>query len=727
MTAPLRTVSSVFTLVALALALPACSGLLGGGGRRAPAAPPRPLAASLTYPDLVAPPPLAMRRVELPNGMVVFLAEDRRLPLVRARARVAAGSLLDPPDHVGLAAIGAATMRSGGAGAQSADALNRALESVGAAVEAGASDEATTVTMRTLTESLDAVLPLFVDVLTRPRFEAGPVALAKTQQRSAIARRNDTPGSIAGRALDQALYGADSPFARTPDVWTVDAVSREDLAAWHARTVVPTQTSLAVWGDFDADAMAARLEAAFAGWTTPAGWTAEPLPELRETGRSGVVFVDRPDLNQTTILLGHAGRVRADHPDVPALVVMNEILGGGFSGRLLQTVRTRLGLAYSVYGDYGADLARPGLFAAGTSTRADATVQATEAVLGVIRDLRTAPPTDAEMALALESYRNRSVFDADTPGALLAQQQTLDAYGYPLDFDATLRERVLAVTAADVQRVASEYLTPDRVTIVVVGNGAAFDRPLTVLGPVDTLDVTVPRVPPAGAAVAGDPDGGRAALDALAERLGGAAVFDALRTFRATSETRATVGGAETVIGSTLTVRFPEGAEPEALRLEQQLADGASVTVVVQGDDARVVTPRGTQAAPASVAAEVRGQSFLSLPVLLARRGELRAERMPAAEGTVVVFRLPGDRTPYTLTLGADGMPQSIHFEPPAGGGARVVIAMDDLRETGGLRLPFRYVQTVGGEAAGTRTVREIELDPALDAATFATGAAGAR
>jgi hypothetical protein len=161
---------------------------------------------------------------------------------------------------------------------------------------------------------------------------------------------------------------------------------------------------------------------------------------------------------------------------------------------------------------------------------------------------------------------------------------------------------------------------------------------------------------------------------------------------------------------------------PEALRLEQRLAGGASVTVIVQGDDARIVTPLGTRPAPESVVAEVRGQSFLSLPVLLARRSELRPERMPAAEGTLVVVRLPGDRTPYTLTLGADGMPQSIHFEPIAGAGARVTIAMDDFRAVGGLRLPFRYVQSVDGEPAGTRTVSEIELGPFLDAATFAAG-----
>src|SRR5690606_19972001 len=142
-----------------------------------------------------------IERVELPNGLVVFLTEDRALPVVRASARIGMGSLWEPDDHVGLAAITAETMRTGGAGDLGPDSLNLALENLGAAVEVSASGDATFASMRTLAEHVDEVLPLFASVLMAPRFEEEKVELAKTQTKSAIARRNDDPQGIATREL----------------------------------------------------------------------------------------------------------------------------------------------------------------------------------------------------------------------------------------------------------------------------------------------------------------------------------------------------------------------------------------------------------------------------------------------------------------------------------------------------------------------------------------------
>jgi len=687
----------------------------------APALPPRPLARDLTYPDLRPSPPPDVRRVELPNGLTILLAEDRSLPVIRATARVGAGSLHDPADHVGLASIAAPTMRAGGAGALAPDALDRALDDVGATIEAFAGEDAVTVSMRTLSDHVGAVLPLFADVLRAPRFDAGRVAIARTAERDAIARRNDSPDEIAQRALFQTLYGADSPYGRTPEYWTVDAVDRDDAAAWHARHVVPANTRIAVWGDFDADDMARRLTEAFGDWTTPDGWAAAPTPERTPAGDApGLVFVEKDDVNQSTILVGHAGTVRRDHPDYAALVVMNEILGGGFSSRLFRTVRTDLGLAYSVFGVYTAGYDGPGVFYGGAGTQSARTVEAAEAIARVIRDMQAAPPTDEELDLAKQSYLNAVVFQSDTRAKVLGRMLTLDAYGYPSDFLDGLNARIGGVTADDVLRVARQYLTPDRTTTVVVGRSADFGRSLAALGAADTLDVTIPLVPPDGTPVAGDPVGGRAALDALAAHLGGAAAVDALATLRLRGETRATVEGQETTIATEASLWLADDGTPDGLRLTQRLPTGAEVTVVVDGDAARIVTPVGTQPAPPAVVEQVRAQMHLHVAVLAARRAALAPERMPSAEGAVVRLRVPDVGAPFTLTLGADGRPVSIaSVQLTPAGPDEVVVRLEDWRETGGLTLPFRYVQTVGGAVQGTTQWSEIEVNPTLDEALF--------
>jgi zinc protease len=696
--------------------------LLGPVGLGAAPAPSGPAVAAvdartLVYPALpdVAPP--AVRRAELSNGLVVFLAEDHALPVVRATARVGAGSFQDPAAEVGLARIAAESMRTGGAGDLDADALNLALESVGASVEAGAGDDATTVSMRALTETVDAVLPLFAAVITAPRFEAEPVALAKAQQASAIARRNDDPAGVAQREFALALYGADSPYARVPQVWTVDAVSRADAAAWHRRWVVPANTALAVWGDFDADDMVARLEAAFAGWQTPDGFEAPETPQPEARSGRRVLLVDRPDVNQSTIYVGHPGAVRRDSPDYPALVVMNEILGGGFPSRLYRTVRTDLGLAYGVFGAYTADFLVPGLFYAGTATRSDATVEATRAVLDVTASLATTPPTDDELRLAKESYLNAFVFNYDTRAEVLGRQLTYAAYGYPADFLEALRRGVEAVTAEDVSRVARAYLRPDSALVLVVGDAAAFGEPLTALGPVETVDTAIPAVPPPGSAAAGA--SGPAALAAVATALGGRDAFAAIRALRTEGETAATLGGQPMTIGTTTLVRLPDGDRAAAVRSEQRLPVG-TVTIVLGEGVARVVTPAGPQDAPAAVVEQVRAQLFLSLPYLLAQADRLDVQVASGdTGGLVLAVRTPDVGATYLLTVGPDGRPTQVATAQltPAGE-TEVVVRFEDYREVataaGPLTLPFRYVQTVGGAPAGQTQLSAVEVNPAL-------------
>ncbi|HLT46368.1 MAG TPA: pitrilysin family protein [Rubricoccaceae bacterium] len=658
-----------------------------------------------------------IERVELPNGLVVFLTEDRALPVVRASARIGMGSLWEPDDHVGLAAITAETMRTGGAGDLGPDSLNLALENLGAAVEVSASDDATFASMRTLAEHVDEVLPLFASVLMAPRFEEAKVELAKTQTKSAIARRNDDPQGIATRELFKLVYGADSPYARHEEYWTIDAISRDDVVAFYERYVHPNNTYLAVWGDFDAAEMAEKIRAAFAGWEREDGFSRpEPPPVEAEAGRE-VAFVEKDDVTQSTVLIGHAGEVRLDHPDYFPLVVMNEILGGGFSSRLFQTVRSDLGLAYAVFGVYTADYETPGVFYAGTFTKSESTVEAARAMLDVIEGMQARPPTDEELSLAKEAYLNAFVFNFDTRGEVLNRQMTYAYYGYPEDFIQRVKDGVEAVTAADVQRVARQYLHPDQAKVLVLGNSEDFGEPVSALGDVEVLDVTIPTAPPgeAGAAPAGDA-AGAALLGRALDALGGADAFAAIEAVRYEAETEAELNGQPVTLQSEATVVLPD-----RVHAMQQTPMG-ELTVVLVGDEGVIHTPMGSQPAPAPLVAQVQGQLFQDLPYLLARAGELTATALEPDEGVErVALAAPGLDSPLTLALDpGTGRPVRLNMVLAGMQGPQeVVVTYDDYREVDGLLLPFATSQTVDGEPAGRSTYRAIVINPDVDEALF--------
>lgn len=496
--------------LALVLTLGACGTVQQAAGPTLTPAPsaeaPRPRVVdydvrTLAYPELPDVPLPEATRIELPNGLVVLLAEDHRLPLVRATARVGAGSLWEPAEEVGLASVTGTVMRTGGVAAaagmpaMSPDELNAALEGVGATVEVGIGDDAASASMSVLTEHGDTVLPLFAAVLTRPAFDPQQVELTKTQRRSAIARRNDNPQSVATREFFKLVYGPESPYARTTEYWTIDAITRDDLVSFHRRWFHPNNTLVAVWGDFDASEMEQEIRAAFADWPRAEGFERPAPPPVPTARQREIRFIRKDDVTQSTVLIGHPGEIRLDDPDYFAVLVMNEILGGGFSSRLFQTVRSDLGLAYAVFGQYGADYLTPGAFYSGTYTKSESTVEAARAMFQVLEGMRTNPPTDAELSQAKESYLNAFVFNSDTKGEVLARQLEYEFYGYPGDFLQRTKAGVEAVTAADVQRVAERYLHPDEAAILVLGRPEDFGEPAAALGPVEEVDITIPTAP----------------------------------------------------------------------------------------------------------------------------------------------------------------------------------------------------------------------------------------
>ena len=183
-------------------------------------------------------------------------------------------------------------------------------------------------------------------------------------------------------------YGCYTEYA------TIDNITRDDLIAFHRRFFVPNNVMLAVWGDFDTRQMARKIQEAFKGWQKVDAELA-PMPQVQYEFRSTANVIRREDINQSCILLGHIGGMMND-PDYFALVMMNEILGGSFTSRLFKTVRSRMGLAYSVFGFYSADYDHPGVFYVGCMTKSQSTLQAIRAMIGEVRKMTESEVNDEE-------------------------------------------------------------------------------------------------------------------------------------------------------------------------------------------------------------------------------------------------------------------------------------------------------------------------------------------
>ncbi|MBM4130311.1 insulinase family protein, partial [bacterium] len=366
-------------------------------------------------------------RVALDNGMVVYLAEDHELPLVELSATIDVGSIYEPAELVGLAEMTGSVMRTGGTARHPGDAIDEMVEARGMVVETGIGQTEGTAYLSALTEDAGLGLELLADILRNPAFPEDKLKLAREEHKAEISRRNDEPMTIARREAAKVIFGADHPLARVTEYETIARVKRQDLVDFHARYFAPDRMYLVVVGDFEAKDMVAKIEAAFAGWPKAAA----PLPadpEIPDFPRT-VNVVDKDDLTQTTIIMGARG-IRASEPHYAGVQVANKILGGGFSTRLFNEVRSRQGLAYSVGSMPGTGWRYPGMFAAFTMTKSESSQKAAAAILDEIQRMVTEPVTNEELARAKDNILNSEIFNYDSKREILDRLVMFERFDY---------------------------------------------------------------------------------------------------------------------------------------------------------------------------------------------------------------------------------------------------------------------------------------------------------
>ena len=429
-------------------------------------------------------------RDSMDNGMQLFLLEDHELPLFRMTLIMKGGSAYNPTDKLGLAETTAEVLRSGGSNSMSGDDLDELLESTGGSVETEVGRETITISINVLIENAEDALRIVRDLLNDPAYPQDKIDLALTQLRSAISRRNDDAGGIADREFEKILWGKDHPFAQQIEYDDLANITRDDLLQFHKSYFHPDECYIALWGDFSEGEAKQMVRNVFGDWKK-GSVTYPEIPSTPETLASLNLAV-KESVNQSNIRMGHRSITR-NHPDYHALVVMNEILGGGLGSQLFNEVRSRKGLAYRVGSGLGAGYKEPEHFRVVCGTKSESTVQAIKACIEVVNKMATESVTDEELERAKSGLLNSHVFNFANKGSIVNRQMTYVRNGYPVDWVQRFATEVQKVSKEDIRTAASNFLQPGNFAIMVVGKPDDFDEDLATLGSVNVIDITIPE------------------------------------------------------------------------------------------------------------------------------------------------------------------------------------------------------------------------------------------
>jgi zinc protease len=446
--------------------------------------------------DLIqAPPPpkpeaLALPKIDrfaLSNGMQVIVVARKDLPVVSFGLAVQAGGYDEDRDNLGVSDFVAAMLRKGTKNdpkswkkARSADDISRAIDFVGGVLDAQATNEGTTISCSALSKDAPLCLDLVSDVLLHPSFPESEMGDVRDQMLAAVASRYDNPGELADAHFENQLFGENHPNGWVLTADDVRKIDRARLEKFWKTFYHPGNAILAVAGDVDVATLKPQIEKTFRSWANgnpPArpGWTVPPMAGTR------MLLVDRPDLTQATIMLGHAGIKHAD-PHWYAVTLMNYVLGGSdFSSRLMTEVRSKRGLTYGIGSSFGASLYQ-GAFRVSAATKNETVWDALLASVNEIRRMQADGPKPVELDRAKGYYAGSYPFSLQTASGIAAALVAAEEHGLGIAYVRDLPLRLSAVDEAQAKAAAKDYLHPDTLLVVIVGKGDAVEPQLAKSG-----------------------------------------------------------------------------------------------------------------------------------------------------------------------------------------------------------------------------------------------------
>jgi zinc protease len=725
--------------------------------------PPRPLAAR----DSKFPP---YELQTLPNGLQVVAVLHHEQPLVSMRLLVRAGSAADPKDKLGAARLVASLLDQGiaaadGSPARSAEELADAIDFIGGAMGAGAATDLTHINMVVMKDSFETGMRTLSDMARHPAFDNGEIERQRQQMLSGLQVSAQDPEYVANAVFDRLVYGFHPygmPDSGTPE--TLAGLTRETLVAFHERYFHPNNAILAIVGDVSADEAFTMARKVFGSWPKhdlPTETYIDPPDPTRR-----LIVVDKPDAVQTEVRVGHIG-IRRSHPDYLAVNLAIRILGGEGSNRLHQVLRTERGLTYGAQANMDA-LKVSGDFEAQTNTRSEATGEVLRLIVDEFWRLQRERVGERELADAKAYMTGSFPLTIETPDAIALQVVNVLFYGLPLEQLQNFRDRVNAVTVDDIQRVARAYLRPDRLSVVLVGNAAAFSSQLRGVGfttfetvELSELDLTSASLKRGGTRTGhGDP---------LARAVAGAAGWTAASTPRGGPKTRlaytqAPAGGqtdeaakARALLGKVIDAKggLTTLRAVKSIVVTQTLSNpsmpsdrGFQTKTYIQYPDhfrTETSTPQGTvnvQVFDGTLLWARDAQGVRDLPETVTREARNTLRRDPIA---LLVAAIDGRVTPRVLPDVTDAEGQVQHalelsapdlnpvvllidpessqlrqmtFVADTPGRPNVEDEYSDYRAVAGVQIAFKATRRSGPQAIA-RTITDIQINSPVDPALF--------
>jgi zinc protease len=726
----------------------------------------RPAAAQNRWPSEGPPRPLPAHDVSFPpyeirtlaNGLQVVAVLHHEQPVVSMRMLVRAGGAFDPPQKAGLANL-ASSLLDQGTTTQSASEVNDAIDFIGGAMGSAAGTDLTFVNVIVMKDSFEVGMRMLSDMARQPAFAQPEIDRQRQQALSSLQVNLDDPEFVANAVFDRIVYGSHPyglPQDGTPE--TIGAITRDDLVAYHARYFVPNNAILAIVGDVTAEEAFAGVTKIFGDWqrkeVPKTAFSAPPDPAKR------LVVVNKPDAVQTEVRVGHLG-IRRNNSDYMAVNLALRILGGEGANRLHQVLRTEHSLTYGAKADMDA-LLDNGDFEAATNTRSEATGEVLRLIVDEFWRLQRERVGDRELNDAKAYVTGSFPLTIETPDAIATQVLNVLFYGLPVEQLQTFRQRVNAVRSEDIERVARFFLHPDRLSIVLVGNAAAFLPQLRNQGfsNVDVIEMadldlmasdfrrpgTRRAADRRGAAGAGstlppagyqpsfaqspartiDPPKDNAAAQQLLDKMiaakGGLPRLRGVRTI--TVKTQATnkgPSGRDTALETMTYLSYPM-----RVRVEMK-GDRGEMVQVFDGTDGWVKDPNGVHEVPADVVEDLQaGLRRDTISVLLAAAdGKVRYRLLPDARDdngrTLHAMEFAGDDLDPIVLYTDAGSNLVVKQTYVAGGPGSPLIEelFGDYRAVNGIQISHAATVRARGEVVLERKIAEFALNRPLAASLF--------